>query len=135
MAAAYHAGLKDSEREETQRKWTDGTVRIAVATVAFGMGIDLPHVRYVIHWTMAKSLGMFSKQPALPYLLTMLPNSRHLRKFFCLFSSNRQEGFYQESGRGGRDGKPTVSILYYSKDDATKFAFLVKKNAGEIVLQ
>lgn len=64
------------------------------------MGIDLPHVRYVCHWTMAKSL----------------------------------EGFYQESGRGGRDGKQSLSILYYSKDDASKFAFLVKKNAGTLTL-
>jgi RecQ family ATP-dependent DNA helicase len=92
---AYHAGLKDMEREETQRKWTDGRCSIAVATVAFGMGIDLPHVRYVIHWTMAKSL----------------------------------DGFYQESGRGGRDGKSSTSILYYSKDDASKFAYLLKMNA------
>ena len=59
------------------------------------MGIDLAHVRYVIHWSMAKTV----------------------------------EGFSQESGRGGRDGNPAKSILYYSKDDAGLFAFIIKKNA------
>jgi superfamily II DNA helicase RecQ len=62
VCAPYHAGLKDSEREDTQRKWCDGEIQIAVATIAFGMGIDLPHVRYVIHWTMARSLEGFYQE-------------------------------------------------------------------------
>jgi RecQ family ATP-dependent DNA helicase len=92
-AAPYHGGLKDGERKEIQDKWTSGEVQVAVATVAFGMGIDLAHVRYVLHWSLPKSV----------------------------------EGFYQESGRGGRDGLTAKSILYYSKDDSSKFTYLIKK--------
>jgi len=94
-AGPYHGGLKDSHRNEVQKQWTNGSIKVAVATVAFGMGIDLPHVRYVVHWCMSKSV----------------------------------EGFYQESGRGGRDGLSAKSVLYYSKDDASKFAFLIKKSS------
>ena len=57
--------------------------------------IMLAHVRYVLHWSMSKTV----------------------------------EGFYQESGRAGRDGLASKSILYYSKGDATKFAFLIRKNS------
>ena len=81
------------ERNDIQQKWTNGLIKVVVATVAFGMGIDLAHVRYVVHWTIPKSV----------------------------------EGFYQESGRAGRDGRKSKSILYYSNDDASKFQFLIKK--------
>uniref|UniRef100_A0A7S1BNE0 DNA 3'-5' helicase n=1 Tax=Corethron hystrix TaxID=216773 RepID=A0A7S1BNE0_9STRA len=56
IALPYHAGLKDDLRTETQKRWTSGNVNVVVATIAFGMGIDLPHVRYVIHWNLAKSV-------------------------------------------------------------------------------
>lgn len=93
IAGPYHAGLNDTIRKKVQQQWTDGSIKVAVATVAFGMGIDLPHCRYVVHWCMSKTV----------------------------------EGFYQESGRCGRDGLPAKSLLYYSKDDASKFAFIMRK--------
>jgi len=53
-AAPYHGGMKDAERTQVQEAWMSGNVQVAVATVAFGMGVDLAHVRYVVHWSLAK---------------------------------------------------------------------------------
>jgi len=55
-AAAYHAGLKDAQREETLKLWTNNKIDIIVATIAFGMGIDKPDVRFVVHYHVPKSI-------------------------------------------------------------------------------
>lgn len=61
-AVAYHGGLKADERTSVQEAWTTGQVEIAVATVAFGMGVDLAHVRYVVHWNLSKSIEAFYQE-------------------------------------------------------------------------
>lgn len=99
MFLRFISGLTKKQRNETQTNWTAGKIKVAIATVAFGMGIDLAHVRYVIHWSMPKSV----------------------------------EAFYQESGRAGRDMLPAKSILYFSKDEASRYAFLIRKAAEDKV--
>jgi superfamily II DNA helicase RecQ len=63
-AEPYHAGLKDAQRTQVQQDWSNNQVQVAVATVAFGMGIDLAHVRYVIHCKFVRvESSQFSMEP------------------------------------------------------------------------
>jgi Helicase conserved C-terminal domain/RecQ zinc-binding len=62
IAAPYHAGLKKDERNRVLEEWSRDTIQVAVATVAFGMGIDLAHVRYVVHWTLPKTVEGFYQE-------------------------------------------------------------------------
>ncbi|MGH8248724.1 MAG: RecQ family ATP-dependent DNA helicase, partial [Gammaproteobacteria bacterium] len=94
-AKPYHAGLGAAERNRHQELFLRDEIRVMTATIAFGMGINKPNVRFVIHYDLPKNI----------------------------------EGYYQETGRAGRDGLPAECLLLFGAGDTVKYAQFIEEKS------
>ena len=90
-ALPYHAGLEDGVRRQTQERFISGEIPIIVATIAFGMGVDKPNIRLVVHYNLPKTI----------------------------------EGYFQETGRAGRDRQPSECVLFFTLADKMKQDYFI----------
>jgi ATP-dependent DNA helicase RecQ len=100
-ALPYHAGLESNTRRDNQEAFIRDNAQVIVATIAFGMGINKPDVRWVLHYDLPKSL----------------------------------EGYYQESGRAGRDGERASCILYFGAGDIRTAEFIIDQKVDPVSLE
>ncbi|EIN07641.1 ATP-dependent DNA helicase [Punctularia strigosozonata HHB-11173 SS5] len=97
-ARHFHAAMSDEDKHNAQKAWQEGEGEIIVATIAFGMGIDKPDVRFVIHHHLPKSM----------------------------------EGYYQETGRAGRDRLPADCVLYFTYKDIAILKKMISESEGVV---
>ncbi|KAI8883067.1 ATP-dependent DNA helicase [Backusella circina FSU 941] len=93
----YHAAMTPKDRMHVQQEWQRGSVQVIAATIAFGMGIDKPDVRFVAHYSLPSSV----------------------------------EGYYQETGRAGRDGLTATCRMFYGHGDTRTHEFLIEQGEGD----